>query len=201
MRQKSRALLASLYMTSGDDQKAEELIDEGLRRKPTDAGLKKVKARLMLARGDSQSTVELLDHAPPAFDMDAEYHELRAAALQYQNRAEDAVNIYYELLKNDSGQARLWVGLGYSLELVERLDESRKAYENSLRVPEIEDRFKAICNTAFSSVGAEVGGPASMAAPKTRLRIGDMLVQEGVLTEAQLMEALAPTEKNSPETW
>ena len=34
-----------------------------------------------------------------------------------------------------------------------------------------------------------------MAAPKTRLRIGDMLVQEGVLTEAQLMEALAQQKK------
>ena len=29
-----------------------------------------------------------------------------------------------------------------------------------------------------------------MAAPKTRLRIGDMLVQQGVITEAQLKEAL-----------
>lgn len=138
----SRALLAGIYLAAGDHGQSERLVDEGLRVVPLDSGLKKVKARVLLAKGDSAAAVNLMESAPPAIKLDGEYHEIRAAALQQQGRAEDAVNVYYQLLKYDSRQARLWVGLGYSLELATREDESRKAYESSLQVPNLDDNLK-----------------------------------------------------------
>lgn len=138
----SRALLAGIHLAAGKRAQAEALVDAGLVFAPLDAGLKKVKARVLLARGDSAAAVNLMESAPPAIQKDGEYHEIRAAALQQQGRAEDAVNVYYQLLKYDSRQARLWVGLGYSLELATRVDESRKAYESSLQVPSLDDSLK-----------------------------------------------------------
>ena len=138
----SRALLAGIYLAAGNHEQSEALVDEGLLVVPMDSGLKKVKARVLLAKGDSAAAVNLMESAPPAIKLDGEYHEIRAAALQQQGRAEDAVNVYYQLLKYDSRQARLWVGLGYSLELATRVDESRKAYESSLQVPNLDDNLK-----------------------------------------------------------
>ncbi|MCO4757226.1 MAG: tetratricopeptide repeat protein [Oceanospirillaceae bacterium] len=138
----SRALLAGIYLAAGEHDQSETLVDEGLAVLPLDSGLKKVKARVLLAKGDSAAAVNLMESAPPAIKLDGEYHEIRAAALQQQGRAEDAVNVYYQLLKYDSRQARLWVGLGYSLELATRMDESRKAYESSLQVPNLDDNLK-----------------------------------------------------------
>ena len=138
----SRALLAGIYLAAGNHEQSEALVDEGLMADPMDSGLKKVKARVLLAKGDSAAAVNLMESAPPAIKMDGEYHEIRAAALQQQGRAEDAVNVYYQLLKYDSRQARLWVGLGYSLELATRVGESRKAYESSLQVPNLDENLK-----------------------------------------------------------
>lgn len=138
----SRALLASLYLTGGNVAQASDVADAGLVTAPLHSGLKKVKARILLMSKDSAAAVALLQSAPPAIRLDAEYHEILAAALQQQGRADDAVDVYYQLLKYDSGHARLWVGLGYSLELAARPNESRKAYESSLQVPGIEDKLK-----------------------------------------------------------
>lgn len=138
----SRALLAGIYLAAGNHEQSEALVDEGLMADPMDSGLKKVKARVLLAKGDSAAAVNLMESAPPAIKLDGEYHEIRAAALQQQGRAADAVNVYYQLLKYDSRQARLWVGLGYSLELATRVGESRKAYESSLQVPNLDENLK-----------------------------------------------------------
>ena len=148
----SRALLASLYLTAGDVTQATDIVDVGLITAPLHSGLKKVKARILLMNNDSAAAVALLQSAPPAIRLDAEYHEILAAALQQQGRADDAVNVYYQLLNYDSGQARLWVGLGYSLELAARLEESRKAYESSLQVPGIEDNLKRYVTQRLSQL-------------------------------------------------
>lgn len=148
----SRALLASLYVAGGKVVQATDVADSGLERAPLHGGLKKIKARILLDQNDSAGAVELLERAPPAIKLDAEYHEILAAALQQQGRADDAVNVYYQLLKYNSGQARLWVGLGYSLELAARLDESRKAYESSLQVPGIEDNLKRYVTQRLSQL-------------------------------------------------
>lgn len=148
----SRALLASLYVTGGSVTLAAKVADVGLERAPLHSGLKKIKARILLNQNDSIRAVGLLERAPPAIKLDAEYHEILAAALQQQGRADDAVNVYYQLLKYNSGQARLWVGLGYSLELAARPDESRKAYESSLQVPGIEDNLKRYVTQRLSQL-------------------------------------------------
>ncbi|WP_370280272.1 tetratricopeptide repeat protein [Pontibacterium sp.] len=148
----SRALLASLYLAGGNIAQASDVADVGLAAAPIHSGLKKVKARILLMNKDSAAAVALLQSAPPAIKLDAEYHELLAAALQQQGRADDAVNVYYQLLKYDSGQARLWVGLGYSLELAARPAESRKAYESSLQVPGIEDNLKRYVTQRLSQL-------------------------------------------------
>ncbi|MDI3325067.1 hypothetical protein QKW35_11820 [Pontibacterium granulatum] len=148
----SQAMLASLYLAGGDVIQAADVADAGLATAPLHSGLKKVKARTLLMNNDSAAAVALLQRAPPAIKLDAEYHEILAAALQQQGRADDAVNVYYQLLQYDSGQARLWVGLGYSLELAARPDESRQAYESSLQVPGIEDNLKRYVTQRLSQL-------------------------------------------------
>lgn len=148
----SRALLASIYMANGNVVQAETAVDIGLESAPAHPGLKKVKARILLDQNDSGGAVALLRKAPPAMKVDAEYHEILAAALQQQGRADDAVNVYYQLLKYNSGQARLWVGLGYSLELAVQPIEARKAYESSLQVPGIEDNLKRYVTQRLSQL-------------------------------------------------
>ncbi len=139
----SRALLASLYLAGGQSGKAAVLVEEGMAQAPLDSGLKKVKARLMLASGEASEAITLLRRSPPAIALDAEYHEILAAALQQTGQADEAINVYYQLLQHRSREARLWVGLGYSLELARRNDDARKAYESSMQIPNLDENLKS----------------------------------------------------------
>jgi len=138
----SRVLLASLQLAAGKLNAADDLVDEGLKLLPADSGLKKVKARVLLAQEKPDAAVQLLGSAQPGVQADPEYHELWAVALQQNKQADDAIRVYYQLLQRDSQQARWWVGLGYSLELAARIDESRKAYKSSLQIPDLDANLK-----------------------------------------------------------
>ncbi|MGB0468362.1 MAG: tetratricopeptide repeat protein [Pontibacterium sp.] len=139
----TRILLAGVYLAEGNGAEAESLVTQGLKKTPASAGLKKIKARLLLAAGEAQAAADLLRLSAPAITRDAEYHEIKAVALQRLGRADEAINLYYQLLNYNSRQARLWVGLGYSLELAARWPDARKAYQNSLQIPDLDANLKS----------------------------------------------------------
>lgn len=151
----SRALLAGILLAAGESAQAEQQVDAGLALGGEDSGLKKLKARLLLQRNQAEAAVALLERMPPLVSADAEYHELRASALQKLARGDEAAAVYYQLLQLNSTEPRLWAGLGYSLEVANRRAEAVQAYNSSLQAPHLSDNLKQFVNHRLAQLAGQ----------------------------------------------
>ena len=113
---RAREALAAMHLNDGRISEARNLLADGLRLAPGEAGLARLYARLLAERGELAPALIALQRARPPLADDPDYHALLAALYQRAGQHEPAAWTYRQLLARDGGRAAWWMGLAISLE-------------------------------------------------------------------------------------
>lgn len=127
----ARLLLARMHQQSDRPEQAFQLLEAGLsqaRPGPIAAAL----ARLMLAHNQPEPAVELLLQHTESMDGDVDYQLLLAAAFRQSGADEQALILYRGLSQSSPERGQVWIGLGSSLEALNRPQDARAAYLQAL---------------------------------------------------------------------
>lgn len=124
----ARQGLVGLLVDARRYGEAERILQEGLALAPAQAGFAMTLARLQVDRGDAlQATATLrkgLEHTQGS----ADYLAFLAALLQRQGRHEEAIEQFRGALRMQPAAGVWWLGLGISLQAVNRGAEAQDAY-------------------------------------------------------------------------
>jgi len=127
----ARELLASVYIKSGRYVEAGSLLKEGLMLAPAHTLFAKLYARVLLKQQKPARAIAILERQPPMTGVDSEYHALLAALYQQTGQHLKAAASYRDVLRVDPRQGNWWIGLGISLEKLEKYAEARSAYQRA----------------------------------------------------------------------
>lgn len=129
----SRETLAKLLIQQGENSRALQAVEMGLRIAPNHNGYRKIKARLLLEQNNSLEASRLLSGSAPPVSADAEYHDLLATAQLSAEQYDSALVSYQLLLQQDPLVGRWWYGLAASLDALGRAQDAAAAYERALQ--------------------------------------------------------------------
>jgi len=110
---------------------AEQIMQEGLQLNPAQIGFAMALARLQLDRGNTQAAVDTLNKSLAYAQNNPDYLSFLAALLQRQKRHGEAIELYAATLKLQP-QSGVWLmGLGISLQALNRNAEAQEAFRRA----------------------------------------------------------------------
>ena len=122
---------------------AERVLQRGIKRDPHDASFSMLLARLQVERGDIPLALETLQKTLPYAENQADYQAFLAALLQRQDRQDEAVAHYQIALKLVPNNGIWLMGLGISLQALQRNDDARSAYQRALSSNSLNPQLQA----------------------------------------------------------
>lgn len=128
----ARQALIGLLLESKRGADAEKVLQGGLEHNPKHGGFAMLLARLQVERDAAQAALDTLLKSLPHNGQQADYRAFVAALLQRLSRHQEAVEHYRAALQlaPDSG---VWLmGLGISLQALQRNEEARDAFQRAL---------------------------------------------------------------------
>ena len=128
----ARQALTGLLIAARRNSDAEQVLQEGLRVNPAQPGLAMTLARLQVDRGDTAAAIETLRTSGASAAGSADYVAFLAALLQRQSRHAEAVEHYQTALSLAPGNGIWQMGIGISLQALNRQQEARMAYRRAL---------------------------------------------------------------------
>ncbi|HSS46455.1 MAG TPA: tetratricopeptide repeat protein [Burkholderiales bacterium] len=127
----ARLALAGLLLQEKRANDAENLLREGLDQESGQAGFAMILARIQVEKGETQAALETLQKTLPHAAQNADYRAFLAALLQRESRHSQAVEQYQAALQLKP--AGVWyMGLGISLQALQRLPEARDAFQQAM---------------------------------------------------------------------
>jgi MSHA biogenesis protein MshN len=130
---RAREMLVGLMIRSGRDDIAALLLDEGRKLAPNRPLFALLQVRLLLQQGRRIAAIDLLENMKYPAGGGQKLLTMLAALQQQEAQHEKAVATYQKLIKLDPGNGNHWVGMGISLEALDREPEAMRAYDRSLR--------------------------------------------------------------------
>ncbi|ADE12816.1 tetratricopeptide repeat protein [Sideroxydans lithotrophicus] len=137
-----RAWVALLINLKRNDE-AESVLKKGLRHDPHDALFAMQLARLQVARDDVPLALKTLQKTLPYAEGQADYQAFVAALFQRLNQHEEAVAHYRVALRLVPNGGIWWMGMGISLQALQRNDEARVAYQRALATSSLTPQLQA----------------------------------------------------------
>lgn len=127
----ARLLLAGALLRRGEPVRAARLLEDGLEASDRPAELAARLGRILIENGQTARAIGVLaSHAPQPID-DPDYHQLLAAAHRQAGDHESALSSYQALTEIVPGRGAVWIGLGASLEALDRPAEAIEAYQRA----------------------------------------------------------------------
>jgi MSHA biogenesis protein MshN len=130
---RAREMLVGLMIRSGRDDIAALLLDEGRKLAPNRPLFALLQVRLLLQQGRRIAAIDLLKDIKSPAGGGQKLLTMLAALQQQEEQHEEAVATYQKLAKLDPGNGNHWVGMGISLEALDKKAEAMRAYDRSLR--------------------------------------------------------------------
>lgn len=127
----ARLARAGLLLESRQMAEAEQVVREGLELDIRQPGLAMMLARVQADKGDIQAGLETLQKTLPYAIGNADYHAFMAALLLRQSRHTDAIE-HYRTALNLKPSGVWYMGLGISLQALQRLPEAQDAFEHAV---------------------------------------------------------------------
>lgn len=124
----ARQGLVVLLLEGRQRTEAERVLQEGLELAPAQTGFAMTLARLQLDRGDAARAAATLRQGYQYAQGNADYLAFLAALLQRQGRHEEAIEQFQSALRLKPRSGVWWLGLGISLQAVNRTADAREAY-------------------------------------------------------------------------
>ncbi len=151
---RARELLAGVYIKSGRYVEAAALLKEGVALAPQNSLFAKLYARVLLKQDKPAQAIAVLEHQPPPLGVDSDYHALLAAIYQQSGDHLKAAATYRDLLRVNPRQGNWWIGLGISLEQLEKYTEARSAYERARNGPGLSENLKEYVAKRLNALAA-----------------------------------------------
>ncbi|NBB91652.1 MAG: tetratricopeptide repeat protein [Gammaproteobacteria bacterium] len=125
-------LLAGTLVRGRRRDAAARVLERGLDRVQEPAVLAALLGRLLLEDGQLARARNVLQTHAPVLSANADYHLLLAAAHRRSGDHEAAAERYRALTEAFPASSAAWIGLGASLESLDRPDQAAEAYERAL---------------------------------------------------------------------
>jgi MSHA biogenesis protein MshN len=127
----ARQGMVGLMLQSKSYGDAERALQEGIRLAPEQIGFAMTLARLQVDRGDTAGAVATLQGGAGHAHGSPDYLAFLAALLQRQGRHEDAIEQFNAALRGKPNTGVWWLGLGMSLQTLNRVAEAQEAYRRA----------------------------------------------------------------------
>lgn len=128
---KARVALVEILIEQGDKQAARDLLTDGLALKPDQSTMAKLLGQLLVEERNNRMALFYLERALPDVHADPEYHALVAAVLQREERHQEAIMFYRNVLTINADNGIWWMGLGISLEATGAGQQALSAYRRA----------------------------------------------------------------------
>jgi MSHA biogenesis protein MshN len=139
----ARRAWAGLLVSLKRNNEAEPVLQRGLKRDIHDAGFAMMLARLQVERGDTPLAMETLQKTLPYAGEQADYQSFVAALQQRQGHHDEAVAHYQIALKLAPSNGLWLMGMGISLQALQRKEEARDAYQSALATNSLSAQLQA----------------------------------------------------------
>jgi MSHA biogenesis protein MshN len=150
----ARQALIGLLVDSGRHTDAEEVLREALAFNPRQPRHAMLLARLELERGDAASAAKTLEAVRTYAGVDADYYAFLAAVYQRLERHEQAIELYTNALAVAPGNAVWMMGLGISLQALQRADEARTAFSRAAESKALNADLQAFVESRLRELSA-----------------------------------------------
>ena len=137
-----RAWVGLLVSLKRNDE-AEQVLQRGLRHDPHDTAFAMILARLQVERNAVPLALETLQKTLPFAEGQADYQSFVAALLQRQSRHDEAIAHYQIALKLVPNNGLWLMGMGISLQAMQRKEEARDAYQRALAAKGLSAQLQA----------------------------------------------------------
>ena len=144
--QRARQALVGLLLEARKFGDAERVLQDGLALAPAQIGFAATLARLEVDRGDIVKAVATLKQGLDYAQSNADYRAFLAALLQREGRHEEAVEQFQAALRLKPALGVWWLGLGMSLQAVDRIADAQEAYRRARGAPNIHPELAALAD-------------------------------------------------------
>ncbi|MBI5436762.1 MAG: tetratricopeptide repeat protein [Nitrosomonadales bacterium] len=128
----ARQAMLGLLLGNKRNADAERVLQDGLKHNPKHSGFAMLLARLQVERNELALALETLQKALSYADQQPDYQAFVAALLQRQGRHKEAIT-HYQIALQLSPDSGVWLmGLGISLQAVQRNEEARDAFKRAI---------------------------------------------------------------------
>lgn len=139
----ARESLVAVLLESKRNAEAEKVLQDGLNLMPKQTHFAMLLARLQVERNALILALDTLDKTAPYADQLGDYQAFMAALLQRQNRHKEAIT-HYQIALQLSPNSGLWLmGLGISLQAVQRQEDARDVYKRALEAHSLSPELQA----------------------------------------------------------
>ncbi|MDP1633562.1 MAG: tetratricopeptide repeat protein [Gallionellaceae bacterium] len=149
----ARRSLAGVLLALQRNADAERVLQEGLKRDTRETSFAMLLARLQVERNDIPLALETLQKTLPHADRQPEYHAFVAALLQRQDRHKEAITHFQIALQLAPANGVWWMGVGISMQAVERVDDAREAYQRALATQSLSAELTAYVQNKLKELG------------------------------------------------
>ncbi len=148
----AREALVAVLLESKLNADAERMLQEGLKQNPKQTHFTMLLARLQVERNALPEALDTLEKALPYADQLGDYQAFMAALLQRQNRHKEAIT-HYQIALQLSPNSGLWLmGLGISLQAVQRKEDARDAYTRAIESRSLSPELQAFVAQRLKAV-------------------------------------------------
>lgn len=139
----AREALVAVLLEGKRNADAEKALQDGLKQSLKQTHFAMLLARLQVERNALPLALDTLERTLPYADQQADYQAFMAAILQRQNRHKEAIT-HYQLALQMVPSSGLWfMGLGISLQAVQRQEDARDAYRHALDTRSLSPELQA----------------------------------------------------------
>lgn len=142
----ARQVLVGLLLEARQLGDAERVLQEGLALAPAQSGFAVTLARLQVHRGDVAEGVATLRKGLEYSRDNADYHAFLAALLQRQGQHLEAVEQFQAALRLKPASGVWWLGLGMSLQAVNRTADAQESYRRARGAAGIQPELAAFAD-------------------------------------------------------
>lgn len=161
MHVKARSTLALIYYQQGDALSAMKLLNEGLIQQPDQAEWLTLTAKIYLQEGKLVEAARQLDMHSPPMSEHTDYYAIKAAIQQRIGNHEIAARLYRDLLQLKEVNAAWWMGLGISLEALERYSDALFAYQQAMNNQTLAGQPRAFVQERYNNLTAMMNDKSS----------------------------------------
>ena len=128
----ARQALVGLLLENKRSADAETVLQDGLAHNPKHSGFAMLLARLQVERDALPLALDTLQKTLPYADQQPDYQAFVAALLQRQDRHKEAIT-HYQIALQLAPNSGVWrMGLGISLQALQRNEEARDAFKRAI---------------------------------------------------------------------